>query len=131
MCVCNRASQKSVCTSEELLEMQTCAFKTLVHAFRKIDPLLQRAFMVKALSVIFGEPGLDELPMMTLAQLLLAMLEGLTEPRQILAVQNVMIFESHQLEVGGEYRRSDRCFQAASPVAKAECATYFVDHGRL
>ncbi len=78
--------------------MQTFAFETLVEALRKLDPALHKLFMAQSLTVVLGVTGLSQLPTITLAELLFAVLESCDHPKQLLDVQNVMIFTTHQVE---------------------------------
>ena len=99
---------ESVCNTQLLLEMQTFAFETLVCSLRKLDPALHELFMAQALTVVLGVPGLSQLPTITLAELLFAVLESFDDPRDLLDMQNVMIFATHQLEAAYEFQPSCR-----------------------
>jgi hypothetical protein len=85
----------------DLLTMQNEVFGTLNDSLRRLDPQLHRFFMVKSLTVILGQPGLDELPIITLAELLFALLDSCDDCHQLLDLQNVFIYVSQLAWIGG------------------------------
>jgi hypothetical protein len=93
--------QPKTINDQERLEMQNELFFTLNEALRRLDPDLHRFFLVKSLHVVLQVPGLDALPTISLAELLFALLESCDDCNQMLDLQNVMIFASQILQLGG------------------------------
>lgn len=82
----------------ELLQLRNFAFETLLLALQKLDHADHHAFLVRSLTIILDAPDLDKLPIVSLAELLFAVIDNCMEPRAILDLQNVMIYAAQMLE---------------------------------
>lgn len=92
------ARQANPITRQDLLVMQTLGYETFVAGLRRLHPSLHRAYLVHVLTIVFNVSGLDELPIVPLAELMFATLDSVVEPRAALGLQNIIVHVSHHLE---------------------------------
>lgn len=85
---------------QQVLELQTISFETLVSALNRLEARLHRQYMIGTLSIMLDVPNLHLLPTISLAELLFALLDSCTEARAIMNQQNVLIYVTDALERG-------------------------------
>ena len=82
----------------DLLAMQNELFGTLLYALRRLEPVHHRRFMVLALTIILDVPNLNDLPLVSLAELMFSLADCQTDARKILNLQNVLVYATQSLE---------------------------------
>jgi hypothetical protein len=74
--------------------MQNFIYDTLILAIGRLQPEQHHEFLAKTLTILTDQPDLHQLPVVSLAELLFAVIDSRTEPSQLLRIQNVMIHAS-------------------------------------
>jgi hypothetical protein len=99
---------KRIPDDQELLQMQNMTYDILHQSTLRLAPELERLLLVKSLTIILSVP-VDSLQTETLKELIWQLPDGCDNCRDLLDVQNVLMFTLLQLLVLEEQYAPSRC----------------------